>query len=317
MTTGMRYRLGLGNEWADKAALDARIQLLKEGQAMPLQVKVGKSMAIIMDAIRDHGWDRIYLAFSGGRDSAVLAHLIQRVEHILREPRPRVAYMFEDTTLEDPSTYEYIRWWEDTFGRYVARTLPFKKPMAVIREHGYPLYSKRIAYMLQSNRRSKACGDYLRRIHLGHLLDTDIRISRECCFYLKHGPGEQWAKDRGQTAVLLGMRATDSRDRRRNWIARGCYYPVKKGADRVWPLSFWTEADVAAYHREVGLPWARLYDMGFTRNGCRICGFGCHLANPNKFQLLATHYPTFWEKAMTRFGYFDVCEKLGIRDGRK
>lgn len=305
----MRYRLGLGNSWDDAALLADRLALLKEGQEMPLSVKVGKAQALIQEALADHGADHIYVAFSGGQDSAVVAHLVRQIA-------PEVRLVFSNTSLEMPETLEYIRWWEDTNHCRILETRPFKKPLQVIREHGYPMFSKRIAYMLRSNARSPSVIRYLHDRGLAHILTTGVSISDECCYYLKHGPGETLAKKLGATACFLGMKAEDSRDRRRNWLSKGCYYPVKKGQDRVWPLAFWTDHDVREYHRLIGLPHAALYDKGFTRNGCYLCGFGCHIASPNKFELLAEHHPNIWARAMERFGYFEACEKLRVRDGR-
>lgn len=313
-----RYRRGLQGDWSNDM-LQPRIQLLKDGQNLPFPAKVAKAQGLIQQVVQEQGTDKCYLGFSGGRDSAVVAHLTELVA-------PSVEFVFNDTGLEFIETYDYVRWWEQTFGRTITRTRPLKKLADVLSKDGYPLYSKKIAYILSTDKRRENLrspalrpeGSYKALVSAKVLpaLYSDIRISDKCCYYLKKGPAEQYAAECGFTASILGMRADDSRDRRRNWLDRGCYYPVKKGTDRVWPLAFWTEKDVNEYHRLVGLPVAELYAKGFTRNGCRLCGFGCHLASPNKFELLAIWYPKFWKKAMTKFGYFDVCEKLGIRDGR-
>lgn len=318
MSRVRRYRRGLQGDW-DRPLLDKRLQELKDGQALPFTLKVAKAQGLIQQVVQEHGADKCYLGFSGGRDSAVIAHLTELAA-------PDVEFVFCDTGLEFTETYDYVRWWEQEFGRTITRTRPMKKLAEVLREDGYPFYSKRIAHILCSNKRvnnlkspglrSEAAYKVLVSAKVVHTLASGVRISDKCCYYLKHGPAEKYAAERGFTASILGMRADDSRDRRRNWLDRGCYYPVKKGVDRVWPLAFWSEADVAKYHRLVGLPEAALYAKGFDRNGCRLCGFGCHLAHPNKFELLAIWYPKFWKRAMTKFGYFDACGKLGIRDGR-
>jgi len=317
--TGIRrYRRGLQGNWSEEV-LRPRIQMLKDGQELPFTVKVAKAQGLIQQAVQEHGVEHCYLGFSGGQDSAVIAHLTELAA-------PEMEFVFNDTGLEFLETYEYVSWWEKEFKRIITRTKPMKKLADILREDGYPLYSKRIAYMLSTEKRVanlksqdlRPAGSYklLASAKVLHTLDAGVKISDKCCHYLKHGPADKYAAEQGFTASILGMRADDSRDRRRNWLTMGCYYPVKKGADRVWPLAFWTEADVAKYHEVVGLPRAGLYDKGFTRNGCRLCGFGCHLASPNKFELLAIWYPKFWKAAMTKFGYFDACERLGIKDGR-
>jgi len=315
---GRQYRTGLKGDWSDDKLAD-RIRLLREGQAMPLSIKIGKAQALIMQVVAEQGEDKVYLAFSGGEDSAVLGHLVECMDL-------GIEFVFNDTGLEFPETYEYVRWWEKEFGREITRNRPLMKLPDILERYGYPLYSKRIAQILSTERRkenlrnesTRPAGSWrlLEKAGLTHLLDVDIKISDECCKFLKHGPAEAYAKQKGFTAAILGMRADDSRDRRRNWLDRGCYYPVQRGTDRVWPLAFWTANDVVEYHHLTGLPRAGLYDKGFTRNGCRLCGFGCHLSSPNKFELFAMWYPKFWKNAMTNLGYFDVCSRLGIPDGR-
>ena len=313
-----RYRRGLQGDWSD-SLLQSRLRMLKEGQELPFSVKVAKAQGLIQQVIQEHGAEKCYLGFSGGQDSSVIAHLTELAD-------PSVEFVFNDTGLEFIETYDYVRWWEKEFRRVITRTKPLKKLASILSEDGYPFYSKRIAHVLSSEKRvrnllsvelrSPASYKVLVSAKVTHALDSGVKISDKCCYYLKHGPAEKYAAEKGFTVSILGMRANDSRDRRRNWLDRGCYYPVKKGTDRVWPLAFWTEQDVAKYHELVGLPRAKLYDMGFTRNGCRLCGFGCHLSSPNKFELLAIWYPKFWKEAMTRFGYFDARRALGIKDGR-
>lgn len=305
--TEKHYRQGLGNKWVDPEIRNARIQLLQEGQALPLSVKIGKAQELLEQVLNDHGAENVYLAFSGGRDSAVIAHMLEK-------QAPAVTFVFQNTHLEFRETLEYIRWWEDTYNRKIIRIKPLKSFKWVLKNHGYPFFSKRLSDLI----RRAQHGSVKARISVEKLgyawaIDAGVPISDKCCYYLKHGSAPELEKK--FTACILGTTAAESRTRRRHWISFGCYFPVEKGTDRVLPLSFWNTRDVIEYHELTGLPWAKLYDMGFTRNGCRLCGFGSHIARPNKFELLARHFPVFWKKAMEKLGFYYACQLLGIPDG--
>ena len=65
------------------------------------------------------------------------------------------------------------------------------------------------------------------------------------------------------------------------------------------PLSFWTNDDILEYIKQFNVRISKLYEMGYTRNGCMYCGFGVHLESDgcNRYQKLKETDPV-------RYGYF-------------
>ena len=78
------------------------IQDLKMKQALPLEVKVLLTKDRIRQWVNEYGEDGTYVAFSGGKDSTVLLHLV-------RERYSNVPAVFCDTGLEYPEIREFVK----------------------------------------------------------------------------------------------------------------------------------------------------------------------------------------------------------------
>ena len=55
------------------------IELLKDLQAMPLDMKVAHTKARIREWVREYGIDGVFISFSGGKDSTVLLHMQKKI----------------------------------------------------------------------------------------------------------------------------------------------------------------------------------------------------------------------------------------------
>ena len=97
---------------------------------------LGAKVAIAEQRIRewyDH-WDgKVYVAFSGGKDSTVLLHIV-------RSLYPEVPAVFADTGLEFPEIRDFVKTIDNVI--WVRPKMPFTK---VIEKYGYPVVSKKIA----------------------------------------------------------------------------------------------------------------------------------------------------------------------------
>ena len=114
---------------------------LKMLQSLPLEIKEMKSMARIDEWINYYGEDNVCFAFSGGKDSTVLKHLI-------RKRYPKVKGVFSDTGLEYPEIREFVKSVEN---------IDWVKPKQTFRDitiqHGYPLFSKEVAETIRFARK--------------------------------------------------------------------------------------------------------------------------------------------------------------------
>ena len=78
------------------------IELLKDLQAMPLDMKVAHTKARIREWVSEYGIDGVFIAFSGGKDSTVLLH-------IARQMYPNIKAVFVDTGLEYPEIRQFVK----------------------------------------------------------------------------------------------------------------------------------------------------------------------------------------------------------------
>ena len=74
--------------------------------SMPFDTKVRMSQKRIKDWVEYFGEDKVYVSFSGGKDSLVLLHLV-------RSLYPDVPAVYCDTGLEYPELKAYVKTFEN------------------------------------------------------------------------------------------------------------------------------------------------------------------------------------------------------------
>lgn len=147
-----------------------------------------------------------------------------------------------------------------------------------------------------------------------HLL-KQVKFSQACCDFLKKEPSERLQAELDVDVIFKGLMAAESRARQTNFVTRGYLFKSHRphlGGDPFFhcnPLSIWTDDDIWAYIRRFTVPYASLYDMGWTdkngvyhrikRNGCIGCGTDLLYPNNHMAMLRRTH-PRQWEIFMRR-----------------
>lgn len=105
--------------------------VLRQYQALPLDSKVSMSRARIREWYEHWNGD-VFVSFSGGKDSTVLAHLV-------KDMYPDVPLVFSNTGLEFPEIQKFARKNKAVF---ITPKMNFSE---VISRYGYPLISKETA----------------------------------------------------------------------------------------------------------------------------------------------------------------------------
>ena len=102
-----RYCVTCGKEHA--TYLTARRQTLESLREMNLESKVIQTKYLIRQTIYEFGIDKVYISYSGGKDSTVLSH-------IAKSMYPDILHIFANTTNEYPETIQHIKWEKEENG---------------------------------------------------------------------------------------------------------------------------------------------------------------------------------------------------------
>lgn len=277
---------------------------------MNLESKIIQTKYLIKQTINEFGLEHVYISYSGGKDSTVLSHIAKQLY-------PDILHIFANTTNEYPETLQHIRWEKEENNTNLITVIPkdaygnawtFKR---VVETYGYPMFSKRIANAIRtyqhalSDTTKQHSIDYINRNFKKYEKYKELPISDKCCDKLKKEPLKRKAKELDMKCAILGILASESYQREKDWINYGCnvFYQRKENQSR--PLSFWTDNDILDYIKKYNIKISKLYNMGYSRNGCMYCGFGVHLEKgKNRFQLLAATHPIQYKYFAKNFGVF-------------
>jgi 3'-phosphoadenosine 5'-phosphosulfate sulfotransferase (PAPS reductase)/FAD synthetase len=302
-----RYCIKCGEEHS--AFLSDRRQTLTSLRNMNLDSKIIQTKYLIREAVAVFGLDKVYISYSGGKDSTVLSHISKAMY-------PDILHIFANTTNEYPETIQHIKWEQEENHTNIITVIPkdihgdiwtFKK---VVEKYGYPMFSKRVSNAIRTYQHSLNATtrqhslDYINRNFKKYEKYKELPISDKCCDKLKKEPLKRKAKELGLECAILGILASESYQREKEWLEYGCnvFYERKDNQSR--PLSFWTDEDILSYIERFNVKIPKLYEMGYTRNGCMYCGFGVHLEKDgcNRYQRLKETHPRQYSYFINNFG---------------
>lgn len=240
---------------------------LKQMQSLPLESKIIMSTRRVREWFEY--WDgEVYVSFSGGKDSTVLADLVAR---FCQRYGYTLHLLFVNTGLEYPEIQKFVKdfaeWLRITYGINVQLDIvrPDMRFDQVIKTYGYPVISKAVADTIHFAKKNIAEGKDTLRVrqlmgveknHEGSkskfnkekwrfLLDAPFDAHSECCYIMKKKPVYKYEQQTGRKPII-GTLATESEQRKAVWEKHGCNAFGKKHPSSQ-PLSFWTEQDVLHY----------------------------------------------------------------------
>jgi 3'-phosphoadenosine 5'-phosphosulfate sulfotransferase (PAPS reductase)/FAD synthetase len=310
-----------------------KLASLRQKQDLPLEGKIILTQQRIREWY-DHWQGQVCVAFSGGKDSTVLKHLVETTSGVYDVPS-----VFVNTGLEFPE----IRMFAQSQPNVVT-VMPEMRFDKVIEKYGYPVPTKNIAHLIDAHQRDlpwakrfiegegvKADGTPSRHNlakRWSMLPDAPFRISDKCCSIMKKAPVRQYQKETGRKPYI-GTMASESQRRLTAYLKNGCN-AYKSTDPKSQPMSFWTDQDVLEYILKYDLDYCsvygeikrdengKLYTTGCDRTGCMFCMFGCHLEKaPNRFQRMKETHPRQYAYCMKSkdeggLGLADVLDYIGV-----
>ena len=298
-------------------------ELLKQLQNMSLDDKILKTKEKIWD-FYTHYEGKVYVSFSGGKDSTVLLH-------IARQVFPDIEAVFVDTGLEYPEIKDFVK----TFTN-VTIIRPDMSFAEVIKEHGWCYPNKKVAIIIYHSRNGKKLGlKYFNEplanpiIHEGvkhykHLLNAPFKISDKCCDIMKKKPFKKYQKQTGKHPII-GTMAYESINRYRAWILTGCN-AFNSREPKSTPLSFWTSADIKQYILLNNLKICSVYGSvvidkkgkcqttGEKRTGCIFCPIAMKqkINGKNRIQRLYDTHPKLYDYVLNKLNLKQLLDYENI-----
>lgn len=273
----------------------------------------------------DHWKGLIYIAYSGGKDSSVLLHLVRSVF-------PEIPAVYNDTGLEYPEVKEHVK---------LTPNLVITKPVLtyrqVIEKYGFAVVSKEQSQFIYEYKNTHS--EKLRDIRLNgnksglgklakkwkFLLEAPFKISHKCCEVLKKNPAKVYERKSGRK-VLLGSTIEESIMRQQQYIMNGCNaYKFKRPTSI--PLAFWNKQNILQYliDKNISLPSVygsiekndkdEWYTTGVDRTGCVWCLFGIDREEKdglNRMQRLKMTHPKIWNYCINNLGLGDVLDFIDV-----
>jgi len=256
-------------------------------------------------------WDgQVYVAYSGGRDSTVLLHIV-------RSMYPDVVAVFNDTGLEFPEIKQFVKATDNVI--WLKPKMNYQK---VVKTYGFAIISKEVSQKVNELKHTKS--EKLRNIRLNgnekghgklavkwhHLAEAPFDISHKCCDILKKNPAKLFEKETG-LKPMIGVMMCESNLRMVKGHTEQCnMYDIKRPTSK--PLNKWTQNDIQHYIKDNALKVSDIYAMGYERTGCAWCAFGVHLEKNSRFKLLKRTHPKIWNYAINKMGLKVPLEYLGI-----
>lgn len=221
---------------------------------------------------------KIYISYSGGKDSGVMLHLV--MEEAKKRNRT-VGVLFVDLEGQYMLTIEHI---QECYDLYAKQIIPFWICLPLKLRNAVSMYEP--SWQCWQPDRSE---DWIRPM-------PPLAISDEQFFPFFHRDMEfeefvpafgQWFGEGQLTACFVGIRTSESLNRWRTIAGHGTKWKDEDGATRkytnyigqtlwnVYPIYDWSVEDIWSYFGKSGKPYNHLYDLmykaGLTLSQMRIC----------------------------------------------
>jgi predicted phosphoadenosine phosphosulfate sulfurtransferase len=214
---------------------------------------------------------RIYVSFSGGKDSSVMLHLVMD-EAVKRERK--VGVLFVDLEAQYKLTIDHIQHMYDLYAKYIEPywvALPIALRNAVSQyQPKWTCWGDNVEWVRQPPDMAITDRNYF------HFYHYDMEFEE---FVPEFG---HWYGKGKLTACFVGIRADESLNRYRTIVrsksmfdGKGYTTWLSKGLYNIYPIYDWKTSDIWAYNSQYNKPYNHLYDLmhqaGLTIHQMRIC----------------------------------------------
>lgn len=274
---------------------------LHKRQQWTLAQKIDHSLGVI-DQFISRMDGKVYLSFSGGKDSTVLLHLCEII-------KPDIQCVFVNTGCESIDVVRFVEKLKRE-GHNILTIRPKLTPRQVWEQYGFPLVSKDQAFkidLVRKNPESKSAIKFMRDTNqfaiskcFRYLCDTErtkYHTSAFCCTKLKKEPCKQFEKQSGLRPIV-GTLASESILRETLYLRIGQCNSFAEGHEKSYPLSIWTDSDIWQFIHDRNIEIAEIYAKGVDRTGCVGCGFGAQLKSDRRLETFYKLYPKYYNMVL-------------------
>ena len=276
------------------------VEELHNRQQWTLAQKIDHSLGVIDQFIaRMDG--KVYLSFSGGKDSTVLLHLCEIIKSDIK-------CVFVNTGCESVDVVRFVEKMKASHNIEVIR--PKLTPRQVWAKYGFPLVSKDQAFkidLVRKNPNSASAQKFMRDSNkftiskcFRYLCDTEkckYHTSAVCCNKLKKDPCKRYEHESGLRPIVATM-ASESMLRETDYLRVGQCNKFDQGHEKSKPLSIWMEEDIWQFIRENNIEIAEIYAKGVDRTGCVGCGFGAQMKDDRRLETFYRLYPKYYNMVL-------------------
>ena len=307
----------------------------EDPENLSYEEKIIRSKMLIMESVEQFGIEKTYIAFSGGKDSSVLSHLIHSMY-------PEIPLVFANTGLELPELVKFVKK-QRTLGKEVEILRPRKTFKQVLETYGFPIISKEVSMAISRYQNTKSPLQKRLRLFGGFNYRTNkmqkvgvipkkwrhlrnkIKTTERCCDYFKKMPFKDYEKKTSKKLSFVGVRVEESNLRRRSFNKMGCQaFKLKRPQSR--PIMFWNENDINRYIKENNVEICEVYYDKWETNpvtgeeilipaekstGCIFCMYGLDKEEENntRFHKLQKRHPKLFKYSMDKLGLREVIKE--------
>lgn len=242
----------------------------------------------IKSVIEEYGENNFYVAFSGGKDSTVLSHLLD-----MALPTNKIPRVYANTGIELNMIRDFVLELQKEDNRIVIikPSVPIKK---MLEAEGYPFKSKshsEFVHRYQNSGKTLSVKQYLgerddkepwqrscpKSLKYQFTGENTLKISDKCCIRLKEDPVKRWSNENNKPYGIVGvMRAEGGRRRTAKCIV---FTNKGKNLSKFQPLVAITKDWEDWFIKEYNIRICDIYKepYNFERTGCKGCPFVINL----------------------------------------